>query len=30
MSGSSLTLTNKQQGCADRDTVFVGTWTKRS
>jgi hypothetical protein len=30
LSGSSLTITNKQQACADRDTVFVGSWTKRS
>jgi len=29
-SGSSLTIANKQQACADRDTVFVGTWTKSS
>lgn len=29
LSGSSLTLTTAEQGCADRDTVFVGTWTKR-
>lgn len=30
VSGSSLTLTNNQEACADRDTVFVGTWTRRS
>jgi hypothetical protein len=27
-SGSSLTIRNKQKVCADRDIVFVGTWTK--
>jgi len=28
MSGSSLTIRDEQQVCADRDIVFVGTWTK--
>jgi hypothetical protein len=28
LSGSSLTIRNKQNVCADRDIVFVGTWTK--
>ena len=28
LSGSSLTIRNKQAVCADRDIVFVGTWTK--
>ena len=30
MSGSSLTITNQQKVCADRDIVFVGTWTRTS
>ena len=29
LAGSSLTITNKQKSCADRDTVFVGTWQRR-
>jgi hypothetical protein len=29
LSGSSLTIRNKQNVCADRDIVFVGTWTRR-
>jgi hypothetical protein len=28
LSGSSLTIRDKQKVCADRDIVFVGTWTK--
>lgn len=28
LSGSSLTINNVQKACADRDIVFVGTWTK--
>jgi hypothetical protein len=28
LSGSSLTIRSTQKVCADRDTVFVGTWTK--
>ena len=28
LAGSSLTITNKQKACADRDIVFVGTWTR--
>jgi hypothetical protein len=28
--GSTLTIRNKQQTCADRDIVFVGIWTKSS
>jgi hypothetical protein len=28
LSGSSLTITNTQKTCADRDIVFVGTWTR--
>jgi hypothetical protein len=28
VSGDSLTITNVQKVCADRDIVFVGTWTK--
>lgn len=28
LSGSSLTITAKDKVCADRDIVFVGTWTK--
>lgn len=27
-SGSSLTIKNIQKACADRDIVFVGTWTR--
>jgi hypothetical protein len=27
-SGSSLTITNVEKTCADRDIVFVGTWTR--
>lgn len=30
LSGTSLTIATKQHACADRDTVFVGTWTKDS
>lgn len=28
LSGSSLTISNVQKSCADRDIVFVGTWTR--
>ena len=28
LSGSSLTITNVQKKCADRDIVFVGTWQR--
>jgi len=28
LSGSSLTISNVQKACADRDIVFVGTWTR--
>ncbi|MFN2594891.1 MAG: hypothetical protein ABR579_08395 [Actinomycetota bacterium] len=28
LSGSSLTIKNIQKACADRDIVFVGTWTR--
>ena len=30
LSGSTLTIRNKQQACADRDIVFVGRWVKSS
>jgi hypothetical protein len=30
LSGSTLTIRNKQQACADRDIVFVGKWVKSS
>jgi hypothetical protein len=30
LSGSTLTIRNKQQACADRDIVFVGRWIKSS
>lgn len=28
LSGSTLTISNVQKACADRDIVFVGAWTK--
>lgn len=28
LSGSTLTIRNVQKACADRDIVFVGTWTR--
>jgi hypothetical protein len=30
LSGSTLTIRNKQQACADRDIVLVGKWVKSS
>jgi len=29
LSGSTLTISNVQKACADRDIAFVGTWTRR-